>query len=391
MVTYSERALLPEGLHDDLPPDSEYEASVIERLLARFAAYGYDRVSPPLVEFEESLLAGPGATQSRQMFRLMDPISQRMMGVRTDITFQVARIATTRLAASERPLRLSYAGDVLRVKGSQMRAERQFGQAGVELIGSSSLEADVEVLLLAAEALWEVGVRNLSIDLTLPHLVPAVCRGLGLDEAAIQVARDALNDKDIGELKAIEGPAGQLLRGLLAAAGPADEALADMRRLELPPEAALLRDELEALVARMRVVAPDLTLTIDPGEYQGFEYKSGIGFSLFAKGVRGELGRGGRYMVNGDKIQNANPSKASGETAVGFSVYLDSLMRAVPTAPTMPRLYVSVDTPIAQLKKLHEEGWRTIRGLNADADSVSEARRLKCSLIYKNGRVTAFD
>ncbi|HEY8351250.1 MAG TPA: ATP phosphoribosyltransferase regulatory subunit, partial [Sphingomonadales bacterium] len=102
---YSERALLPEGFHDDLPPDAEYEASIGERLLARFYAFGYERVSPPLVEFEESLLAGSGRALSRQMFRLMDPASQRMMGIRTDMTIQVARIAGTRLAAAARPLR----------------------------------------------------------------------------------------------------------------------------------------------------------------------------------------------------------------------------------------------------------------------------------------------
>lgn len=386
MVTYSERALLPEGLHDDLPPDSEYESGVVERLLARFAVYGYERVAPPLVEFEDSLLAGPGATQSRQMFRLMDPISQRMMGVRTDITFQAARIATTRLAAAPRPLRLSYAGDVLRVKGSQMRSERQFGQAGVELIGSASLEADVEILLLASEALTEVGVKNLSIDLTLPNLVPAVCRGLGLDSQASQLARDALNDKDIGELKAAQGPTGKLLRGLLAAAGPAGDALDDLARLDLPAEAAEIRAGLEALVKRMAEVAPGLTLTIDPGEYQGFEYKSGIGFSLFAQGVRGELGRGGRYVVEGGK----GPEPVS-EPAVGFSVYLDSLMRAIPAAPIHPRLFVPVDTPIDTLKRLHDEGWRTVRGLTPVADAAFEARRLKCGHLYQDGRVAALD
>jgi ATP phosphoribosyltransferase regulatory subunit len=383
MVTYSERALLPEGLHDDLPPNSEYESGVVERLLARFASYGYERVSPPLVEFEDSLLAGPGATQSRQMFRLMDPISQRMMGIRTDVTFQVARIATTRLAAAPRPLRLCYAGDVLRVKGSQMRSERQFVQAGVELIGSASLEADVEILLLASEALNEAGVQNLSIDLTLPHLVPAVSAGLGLDVEAARLVRDALNDKDIGELKAIEGATGKLLRGLLAAAGPADAALVDLKRLDLPGDAADLVGELEALVARMRVVAPDLTLTIDPGEYQGFEYKTGIGFTLFAKGVRGELGRGGRYMAGGNGV--------AGETAVGFSVYLDSLMRALPPAPLASRVFVALDTPVSDLKKLHEQGWRTVRGLDPKVDGAVEARQLKCSHIYLNSRVTALD
>lgn len=389
MVTYSERALLPEGLHDDLPPDSEYESGVVQRLLARFSAYGYERVSPPLVEFEDSLLAGPGSTQSRQMFRLMDPISQRMMGIRTDITFQVARIASTRLGAEPRPLRLCYAGDVLRVKGSQMRSERQFGQAGVELIGSSSIEADVEILLLASEALTELGVRNLSIDLTIPNLVPAFCKDMGLGDEATEVARDSLNDKDIAELNAIEGEAGKVLRGLLAAAGPADDALAALKILPLGPAASIMRDELELLINRMREVAPDLTLTVDPGEYQGFEYKTGFGFSLFAQGVRGELGRGGRYTVQ-DGLKRKTVA-GTRETAVGFSVYLDSLMRAVPSAPLVPRLFVPVHVSGAELKRLHDEGWRTVRGLDQQANGALEAQRLKCSHVYDDGSITALD
>src|SRR3954465_9244344 len=103
-------ALLPAGLRDLLPPDAETEASAVEALMTVFAAHGYQRVKPPLLEFEDSLLAGSAAALADQTFRIMDPDSQRMMGLRADTTPQVARIATTRLGAAPRPLRLSYAG-----------------------------------------------------------------------------------------------------------------------------------------------------------------------------------------------------------------------------------------------------------------------------------------
>ncbi len=118
-------ALLPAGLSDELPPRAGFEADVIERLMAVFAGYGYERVKPPLVEFEDSLLSGPGEVLTAQTFRLMDPQSHRMMGVRPDMTVQVARVAATRLAGAPRPLRLSYAGEVLHVHGSQLRPERK--------------------------------------------------------------------------------------------------------------------------------------------------------------------------------------------------------------------------------------------------------------------------
>ena len=115
-------ALLPAGLRDLLPAEAETEAASVEALMEVFASYGYQRVKPPLLEFEDSLLAGSGAAVAEQTFRLMDPVSQRMMGLRADTTPQVARIAATRLAHAPRPLRLSYAGQCLRVRGSPARA-----------------------------------------------------------------------------------------------------------------------------------------------------------------------------------------------------------------------------------------------------------------------------
>ena len=121
------KGLLPQGLRDLLPPQAEAEAALVERLMAVLAGNGYERVEPPLVEFEDNLLSGAGAAMAKETFRLMDPVSQRMVGVRADMTPQVARIAATRLAKAPRPLRLSYAGQVLRVKGGQLNPERQIG------------------------------------------------------------------------------------------------------------------------------------------------------------------------------------------------------------------------------------------------------------------------
>ena len=149
MDDHSKNTLLPDGLRDNLPPNADYEAVVLNKLLAVFAAHGYERVDPPLVEFEESLLTGAGEGLNRKTFRVMDPVSQRMMGLRADMTPQIARIATSRLQKSPRPLRLAYSGYVMRVRGSQLQPERQFRQAGVELIGADESAADAEVILLA--------------------------------------------------------------------------------------------------------------------------------------------------------------------------------------------------------------------------------------------------
>src|SRR3984957_3418305 len=173
-------ALLPTGLYDLLPPVAEREAEVTARLMAVLTSHGYERVKPPLVEFEETLVSGAGAAMRDDALRTMARTSQRMVALRADMTPQVARIAATRLAHRPRPLRLSYAGQVLRVNGSEVRPERQFGQAGAELIGAEGPAADVEVIAVAAEALLGVGVPNLSVDITMPTLVPTIAEAFDI-------------------------------------------------------------------------------------------------------------------------------------------------------------------------------------------------------------------
>lgn len=372
-------ALLPEGLYDTLASDAEYQAEIVEKLRHCFASYGYERVAPPLMEFEESLLCGPGKAQTRNMFRVMDPVTQRMMAVRNDMTGQVARIARTRLKQAARPLRLSYSGDVLRVRGTQLRPEREFKQAGIELIGSDSSEAYVEIILLARDVLATVGVKDVSIDLTMPLLVPAICQGMGLDKDRSNMVRNALNAKDMGELDDLDGEIGDISRKLLLAAGAADKAMDIINDLTLPVEARRICDELGILLSRLKDVAPELQVTVDPGEYSGFEFQTGIGFSLFAKGVRGELGRGGRYLVGSDK---------DSEPATGFSLYLDSLMRAMPEMAEIKYIYCPFGTEMISLNILRKDGYRTICGLETVRQERQEAIRLNCRYIWQNGKIS---
>src|SRR5580698_2371155 len=175
-------ALLPTGLRDLLPPEAETEAAGVAAAMAVFASHAYRRVNPPLLAFEEGFLGGSGAAVADQSFRIMDPDSHRMMVLRADMTPQIARIAATRLAGAPRPLRLSYTGECVRVRPGGPGADRQVPQAGIELIGADSAAADAEVMLVAAEALAALGLARVSMDLTLPTLVPLLLEDAGLDE-----------------------------------------------------------------------------------------------------------------------------------------------------------------------------------------------------------------
>lgn len=371
MSTDSQQYLLPAGLADVLPGDAAFEAAMVERLMAVFAAWGYDRVKPPLIEFEDSLLSGPGAAMAAHTFRLMDPVSQRMMGLRADITPQVARIAASRLKNCPRPLRLSYAGQVLRVKGEQMRPERQLGQAGIELVGAASATADAEVVLLAVDALRQAGVPHLAVDLNLPTLTPTILAAAGVAEPGPLIA--ALDRKDVAAVRQLAGSQTGLLEGLLQAIGPAKRALAQLAQLKLPASAEPQRKRLMEVVDLIHAAAPDLALTIDPTDHRGFEYHTGITFSLLGRRVSGEFGRGGRYI------------NQAGEEATGFTLYLNTVLAALP-APAQPkRVFLPAGTQPAAGADLRAQGWVTIQDVDAASDKAAEAKRLGCQFLW-NGQ-----
>ncbi len=365
-------ALLPAGLRDLLPPDAATEAAAVEALMEVFAAHGYDRIRPPLLEFEDSLLAGSGAAVADQTFRLMDPDSQRMMGLRADTTPQVVRIATTRLGHVPRPLRLSYAGQCLRVRGSQIAPDRQVPQAGIELIGSDAPAADAEIVLVGAEALAAAGLARMSFDLTLPTLTPALLDDAGIGGTARAGLARALDRKDTAAVARHGGALAPMLTELLLAAGPADRALAALAAAPLPAPARDLADRLAATVAAIRARAPTLRLTIDPVEFRGFRYHTGVSVTVYAPGRHEELGRGGRYLC-GD------------EPATGLTLYPDAVLRAAPARAPRPRLFVPLGADADVAARFRRLGYATVAGLDAAADSADEARRLGCTHLLRHG------
>ncbi len=370
--------LLPAGIYDLLPPAAEREASLVSGLLATLSAHGYQRVEPPLVEFEETLLSGAGAAMAASTFRMMDPLSHRMIAVRSDMTPQIARIAATRLGAAARPLRLSYAGEVLRTKASEIRPERHFGQVGAELIGAPGAAADVEVIALAAEALFAVGVKDLSVDLTLPALVPSLVKAYAIPEEKAFLLRAALDRKDAAAVREAAGKRQGDFARLLAAAGPASAAERELEALDLPPAARAEVGRLAAVRAGLEASIPELKATIDPVENRGFEYHTGVSFTFFAAGGggRGELGRGGRYEAG---------EKEKAEPATGFTLYADRVLPFLPEDKARPRLLLPFGTQRPRAEALRAAGWITLAALEPVEDWRAEARRLRCRYFLEGG------
>ncbi len=363
-------ALLPAGLHDLLPPDAEAEARLVETLMGVFTAHGYDRVKPPLLEFEDTLLAGSGAAVAEQTFRLMDPVSGRMMGLRADTTPQVTRMAAHRLGRAARPLRLSYAGQVLRVHGTELAPERQLAQAGIEIIGGSAPEADAECAVVAAEALAAVGVQGFVLDVTLPTMTPALLEAAGLAGAAATRLSRALDRKDAAAVAALaaEHPMlTRLLPPLMEAAGPAPRALAALEAAELPPAARAIADNAAAVVRAIQAAAPGLRVTLDPLEFRGFRYHVGVAFTVYGPGRTGELARGGRYL------------SANDEPSTGMTLYPDAVRRAAGPAPRRPRLFLPLGADRAAAAAARAAGYATVAALSAQDDP----RALGCTHVLR--------
>ena len=352
--------LLPEGLEDRLPQDAARLTTAMREILGAMHVHGYDRVRPPLIEFEASLAERMANVATRRMVRFTDPISLRTLALRSDMTVQVSRIAATRMAGAPRPLRLCYAGEVATIRADQLDPARQRLQLGAELFGSDSAAAAAETVLCALDALEAAGLSDLSVDLTMPDIVDVLAAEVFplSDEAASSVRRE-LDTKDAGGLAAVEG--GEPYLPLLYATGDFDHSLACLSKIDaggaLSSRISGLREVAEAIGERARI-------TLDPSERHGFEYQTWFGFTVFASGARAAVGRGGTYVVQGSE-----------EAATGFSLYMEPILEALGEAksPDDRLLYLPQGHDRARAAALRAEGWRTRAAVGGGKD-VDDAR-----------------
>lgn len=354
-------ALLPEGLRDRLPAQAEAASRVTRALVDAMRAHGYGRVAPPLAEFRETL-GGNDERAARDLLRFTDPVSQRTLALRPDITRQVGRIATSLLAHAPRPLRLCYAGQVVKLRASQLRPAREMLQVGAELIGSDSVAAAREIVSVAIDALDAAGIGRVTIDFTLPDVVDLLAAGPLPITADLQMLRDELDAKDAGALARIGAEA---YLPLLRATGPFDRAIADLRAFDTAGVLTSRIDALEAIAAPIRGRAD---LTLDPTERHGFAYQSWFGFQIFVPGQGDAIGRGGGYAIPVGDDQE--------EPAVGFSLYPDPLIDEGlgVERDSERRIFLPLGHDPALAASLRADGWQTVAALT-DAD---EAARLGC-------------
>ena len=316
------RWLLPESIEDILPPSARHVEVLRRRLLDAFGSHGYELVMPPLLEYLDSLLTGTGRDLDLRTFKLVDQISGRTMGLRADITPQVARI-DAHLLNRRGVTRLCYCGSVLHTLPANLTATREPLQIGAELYGHAGLEADAEILRLLALGLAAAGVAASRIDLGHIGVFKALAGLGGLDSELEEELFDVLQAKDLPSLReltaGIADPVRSAILVLPDCYGGA-EVLERAARL-LPADAEILAalDDLQRLAEALR----DLPLSFDLADLRGYHYHSGVVFAAYCDRHAGAIALGGRY----DKV---GKSFGRGRPATGFSMDLREIARIAP-------------------------------------------------------------
>ncbi|MEE9338927.1 MAG: ATP phosphoribosyltransferase regulatory subunit [Methylococcaceae bacterium] len=316
--------LLPQGIEEVLPDDAKQLEFLRRQLLDVFACWGYELVIPPVVDFLDSLLTGSGRGLDLQTFKFTDQVSGEMLGIRADMTPQVARIDAHNLKHN-RPTRLCYVGTILRALGDGLEKNRSPMQIGAEIYGHSGLESDFEVIQLMLEMLTVTGIQNVHLDLGHVGIYRALSEQAGLTQQQESELFDVLQRKAITELNelvasfTIEEKFKYIFIALPSLNGGRD-VLDKAREIlaETNKTVTLALDELQSISAKLSLIFPSLAVSFDLSELRGYHYHTGIVFAAFTPDIGREIARGGRY-------DNIGQFFGRSRAATGFSADLKLL------------------------------------------------------------------
>ena len=386
--------LLPDHIADILPPDAQRLESIRRRLLDLYARYGYDLVQPPMVEHVESLLTDSARDLDLRTFKVVDQSSGRLLGLRADITPQVARIDAHQIQ-HEGVTRLCYAGSVLHAQPAGLLSSREPVQVGCELFGHAGVEADLEVQELALASLDGVGIQRVRLDLS--H------RGIFLalrdHDLALEVIENdvlaALQAKDRVRLTSVVGSlsrtTAEALLALLDLYGPASGAhnVIEKARAVLPALTPITQalDRLQAVAnSAMFSEYPQCVLTVDFADLRGYRYHNGVMFSIYCDGLPNAVVRGGRYDGVGQVFGRARP-------ATGFSLELREILEITADGQARgPEAVAPVAAPWrddarlrAAISALRQQGQAVVRLPDAELESWSGKKLVEKSGAWQIG------
>lgn len=327
----TDRWLLPEGIEQALPGEARRIEGLRRRMLDLFDSWGYEQVITPPVDYLESLLTDADEGLNLQVFKLTDQLSGRLLGIRADMTPQVARMDAHALY-SQGVNRLCYAGWVLKARGEGVSPSRSLLQFGAELYGHDGVGSSLEVIRLMLAALDEAGVGDVHLDLGHVGICMGFAQAAGLAPRQSALLLDLLNTKAVHEIEHYLESQGIGRRQIERFTALADlygdvEVLQRARELfaDAAPQVVYALDELETVAGALSRSRADVGLHCNLAELPGYHYESGLVFAAYVPSIGQEIARGGRYNNVGESFGKARP-------AVGFSSDLKLLASLRPAA-----------------------------------------------------------
>ena len=364
--------LLPEYIEDVLPAEAARIECLRRTLLDLFRVHGYQYVIPPMLEYMESLITGVGHDLDLATFKVVDQLTGRLMGVRADMTPQVARI-DAHLLNHQGITRLCYAGSVLRTKPDGLALTREPLQLGAELYGHAGVASDIEIQRLLIKALQAIGISQLHIDFSHVNIFGSLIEASAVPAQLEQDLYVALQSKDQSSLTVLSQHLVKTTReALLRLTELNGDKTILLKAAKLLPAIPAIQEALASLTQVSDALNDlDVTVSFDLSELRGYHYHSGIVFATYAQGYKGPLALGGRYDEVGQAFGRARP-------ATGFSLDLRGLVTAMSPAKSAMAIFAPANddqTLSAKIDSLRAEGHIVIQEL---AEFESNLEELNC-------------
>ena len=363
-----DRWLLPDGVEDMLPSQAKKLEEVRRRLLDLFSTWGYDYVIPPMIEYLESLLTGTGGDLDLKTFKVVDFLTGRTMGVRADITPQVARIDAHSLNR-DGVARLCYAGTVVQAQAESMLASRTPLSVGAELFGDSTSKADTEIVSLMVESLKSLGFDAVHVDLGDVDIFRQLMLSFKLNADQQELLFEAVQRKSVAEISShcatfCLSEADSLLLTQLPGLTGNDSVLERARSLFKAHKGIVASiDNLQQVADTIAGRFTDLDIYFDLSELRGYAYHTGIVFAAYVDGSRSVVAKGGRY----DRIGDVFGREARGAT--GFSIDVRSLTEKVMFPEESRKCIWIPEVPTGEEDSL----WQQIQQLRVEGYIVVES------------------
>ena len=360
--------IIPPGFKDSLNFDTFIEHQYKNKIVNAFRNNGFSLIKTPLVEYSTNFNNNTLTVNTNK--------KKEKLSIRNDITPQIIRIASSRLAKKRRPLKLCYYGEVIRKNGSILRPERQFQQVGAEIIGSESYKADVEIINLAYETLKDIGVKNIVIEISAPFFLNKVLKKI--ENLNIrQKLQKLIELKDLNScLKLLEDKeVARTFKILYSSSGYIKNKKLKINNLS---EVVGFENEVDRLIkiANLIKISSKDSLNIEFFEIPKHKnYYNGIKFTFFAKGVRGEIAGGGRYNLK---------FGSNSETAIGYTCYMDTILRASSFKNTNKKILIPFSTEKRTKKMLIDRGFSLFKSFEDVTKLKEEAKKFKFKYFLSN-------